>query len=47
MINPKPQSPQEAQKQRLKGDVVSKYAKETFIVKSIADATAFYQAVKK
>ncbi len=47
VINPKPQSPQEAQKQRLKGDVVSKYAKETFVVKSIADATAFYQAVKK
>lgn len=47
IINPKNLSPQEEYKLKLRGDNEKKYAKETFVIKSIADAQTFAKALTK
>lgn len=47
IINPKELSAQEDYKQRLKGVSDKKYAKETFVIKSIANAKDFAQRINK
>ena len=47
IINPKELSTQQDYKQRLKGTTEKKYAKETFVIKSIANAKDFAQSIIK
>lgn len=47
IINPRDLSPQEDYKNRLKGRLDKQYAKDTFVVKSIAKAEEFSKALSK
>lgn len=47
IINPRDLSEQEDYKLRLKGIKDKQYAKETFVIKSIADAKGFAQSINK
>lgn len=47
IINPKDLSPQEQQRQRLKGTTEKLYSKDSFVIRSIPNAQSFADAINK